>query len=76
MVTKIRRRGFERRCFKKKIKSERAAKKVLSDTRKKGREEIRYYWCYDCGAYHLTSKKRVLLKEDPPIEENGIDEIY
>ena len=59
-----RRLGFERRCFKRKLKTERAAKKVLSDTRKKGREEIRYYYCRDCDAWHLTSRKRILLFDD------------
>jgi len=53
--------GFERTCFKRKLKTKRAAKKVLSSTKKKGREEIRYYFCMDCEAWHLTSKKRKLL---------------
>ena len=54
-------RGFKRTCFKRRLKTERVARKVLSDTRKKGREEIRYYFCRDCNAWHLTSRKRILI---------------
>ena len=63
MKTK-RRIVFERRCFKRKLKTERVAKKVLSDTKKRGREEIRYYFCRDCNSWHLTSRKRILIFDE------------
>jgi len=70
MKTK-RRIVFERRCFKRKLKTERVAKKVLSDTKKKGREEIRYYYCRDCGAWHLTSRKRILIFDEEIMESDN-----
>ena len=51
-------------CNKRKYKSKNNVKDTLSQMRKKGREEIRFYWCRDCSAYHVTSRKRILIWED------------
>lgn len=63
------RNGVKRTCFKRKIKRERKAKSILSETTKKGREEIRYYFCRECNAWHLTSKKRILIFDDTTINQ-------
>jgi len=57
-------RRHKRTCFKKGYKSKRKAKEVLSLLRKKGRDERRFYFCYECQKYHLTSTKRKLIFED------------
>ncbi len=62
-MKKHQKRGFKRTCFKKKIKSKREAKQTLSNLRKKGRDEIRFYYCWKCKAYHLTSTNRKLIFE-------------
>jgi len=51
-------------CNKRKYKSKNDVKDILSQMRKRGREEIRFYWCRDCSAYHLTSRKRILIWDE------------
>lgn len=63
-MTKLRKKGFKRTCFKRGYKAKRKVKEVLSLLRKKGRDEIRFYFCRDCQAYHLTKTKRKLIFED------------
>ena len=62
----IRRKKYRdnKKCNKRKYKSKREVKNTLSETRRRGREEIRFYWCRDCSAYHLTSRKRILIWEN------------
>ena len=59
-----------KKCIKKKIKSKRQAKTTLSLVRRRGREEIRFYWCRICKAYHLTSRKRKLIWENEDNTQN------
>jgi len=63
-MKKHRKKGFKRTCFKRGYKSKRKVKETLSLLRKKGRDEIRFYFCSDCQTYHLTSTKRKLIFED------------
>lgn len=51
------------KCTKKKFNSLSEVKIALSETKKRGREEIRFYRCFICKSYHLTSKKRKLIRE-------------
>ena len=53
-------------CNKRKFKTELDAKIALVSSyykrhikNNKKRREIRYYWCKECSAYHLTSKEGI-----------------
>ena len=67
METEKNRRANSRnnnKCTKRKYKTKRKVKNVLRNMKRSGREEIRFYWCRDCIAYHLTSRKRILIWEN------------
>lgn len=61
-VEKTRRRHRKRRpCGKRRYYSKDSAKLALSNAASKNnarRQESRFYWCYMCHAYHLSSQPR------------------
>lgn len=53
----------EKRCYKDDIAAKLALAKIENkDNPKRLKNEARIYWCKECRAYHLTSKK---LKKSP-----------
>ena len=45
------------KCQKRKYKTETEARKKLRKLKKLKRKERRFYYCRECGAFHLTHRK-------------------